>query len=114
MATFALLGLDSSLVNDLPIIGCTSSTVVQLVETRALYSCRGDWPPDSGIDHPGLIAATVTVLASRSMKSSSAGEMVLPGHTATRRSGCPNGSGRRRTPLTMLKIAVLAPMPIAK
>jgi hypothetical protein len=36
----------------------------------------------------------------------------LTSRTATRRSASGYGRGFRRTPLTMLKIAVLAPMPI--
>jgi hypothetical protein len=40
--------------------------------------------------------------------------VTIPGHTITNVAGSSYGSGRSETPFTMLKIAVLAPIPSAR
>ncbi len=113
-------GRSSSAVNVRPRCGATSSTRNSSADTCAPTNSRGASTSDSSRGTLRYAATPSNDCCSRWTSRKSEGENGAPpavkpegsSCSATSRSGCGNPSGRISTALTMLKVAVLTPMPI--
>ena len=116
MATLAAPGFSSASSKARPATGCTPSRRSSDGLMRLPESCSGSPPPLSVMvlkptaAMPSRLRACSRQLRKLSTDAAKTGRfsLSLRSATCTRRSGWPNGRGRRITALTTLKIAVLA------
>jgi hypothetical protein len=119
MTTLVLPGVFSLAAKARPSSGRTRSTLKSDALTSATGRRVGS-PSPVRIMRPAETAATLSRVVAIFVTSVKFGPDItarrpsLVWYTPTSRSGCGYGSGRSRTPLTTLKMAVLAPMPSAR